>query len=88
MFQIIALLMLFFWIAFGLLITLVLWIAIFGDHRNEIIMVLVQRTDEMETGIPSEHDGTLFYSYLVTIRKAMPAPPAIKLHVLWASQHI
>ena len=55
--QIIALLTLLFWIAFVLLITLVLWIAIFGDHRNEIIMVLVQRTDEMETGIPSEHDG-------------------------------
>ena len=57
MFQIIALLTLLFWIAFGLLITLVLWIAIFGDHGNEIIMLLVQRTDEMETGIPSEHDG-------------------------------
>ena len=57
MFQIIALLTLLFWIAFVLLITLVLWIAIFGDHGNEIIMVLVQRTDEVETGIPSEHDG-------------------------------
>ena len=57
MLQIIALITLLFWIAFGLSITLVVWIAIFGDHRNEIIMVLVQRTDEVETGIPSEHDG-------------------------------
>ena len=90
MFQIIALLMLFFWIAFGLLIALVLWIAIFGDHRNEIIMVLVQRTDEMETGIPSEHDGKnkLYPLYPVTIRKTMPTPSTTKLHVLWASQHI
>ena len=64
--QIIALLTLLFWIAFVLLITLVLWIAIFGDHGNEIIMVLVQRTDEMETGIPSEHDGTHYPLLLIS----------------------
>ena len=60
LFQIIVLLALSFWIAFGLLlIELVLRIVTIWQHRNEILVALVRRTnqDEVGTGTPSEHDG-------------------------------
>ena len=59
LFQIIVLLALFFWIAFGLLLALVLRIVTIWQHRKEILVALVRRTnhDEVGTGTPSEHDG-------------------------------
>ena len=59
LFQIIVVLALSFLMAFGLLLALVLRIVAIWQHRNEILVALVRRTnhDEVETGTPSEHDG-------------------------------
>ena len=57
--QIIVVLALSFLMAFGLLLALVLRMVTIWQHRNEILVALVRRTnqDEVGTGTPSEHDG-------------------------------
>ena len=59
LFEIIKLLALFYWIALGLLLALVFWIVTIRQHGNEIFVVLVRATNEVEvgTGTPSTHDG-------------------------------
>ena len=68
--------MLFFWIALGLvLIILVLWIAFIWQYGNEAI-----NENEVETGTPFEHDGEditpppLPISYNVTKNKIAGLP--------------
>ena len=61
--------MLLFWIALGLVLILVLWIAIIWQYGNEAI-----NESEVETGTPSEHDGKDItppppYPYLITLQK-------------------
>ena len=74
LFQIIILLKLFFWIAFWLLLALVFRIVTIWQHRSEILVALVRRTnqDEVGTGTPSTHDGNDKHIHCVPELYAIP----------------